>query len=163
MSKVKGEIFDLNKTKLRGNLRRIETAKKKKQRLKNVKNNVYPYGKGYYIRNEKEVDTYTTVTIPEHEEDIYHFERRTETIWTDEGSYDITVPVKIVTGKKIVPERTVRRRIHTEWIPIPERCIHYRLKIKDYRKFANRRIRNSKEVFRNGDYKKAYDIEWQYW
>ena len=50
MSKVKGEIFELNKAKLIHCLRRKETAKKKKSCILKYKMNAYGCQRGYYLK-----------------------------------------------------------------------------------------------------------------
>ena len=78
MSKVKGNIFDLNKTKLRGNLRRIETKKKKHERIKKSQNYIYRFQRGYYAKDWKYISEYELIEVPETYVDTYHIEKITK-------------------------------------------------------------------------------------
>ncbi len=66
MSKVKGEIYDINKRKLIHinkrklihNLRRIETKKKKRSRIIKYRNGEYRCCRGYYLNYDYNIDEY---------------------------------------------------------------------------------------------------------
>ena len=134
MSKVKHIDKAMNKTKLRHNLRRIETAKKKKTRMKNAQADIYPMFIGYVVNDCEWVSKYETIVVPQ----------------------------KIV-GEKIVPEHTERRCVSTELVDIPARLKRCNPGKKQYRKIAQRKMRNTPvtELYQMGQYKKLYDVMWE--
>ena len=165
MSKVKGKIYNINKTKLRHNLRRVETKRKKRERLNNYKNNVYRFMRGYYTKDHEWVGEYETVEVPEQIIDTYHFEWRNELHFDKDGKcYPIKVPVKIIDGKKTIPAHTKRVHKRTKEIEVPTRPVRINTNIKKIRKMAERKIRNynKDELFQGGSYKKIYDVDWEY-
>ena len=166
MSKVKGNIFDLNKTKLRGNLRRIETKKKKAERLKKSKSYIYKFQRGYYAKDWKYVGEYKLVEVPETYVDTYHIEKVLKKEYDNHGTpYYYLVPVRIVDGKKRIPAHTEKVRVNSTYIDIPARPVRINTGIKKYRKLANRKFRrctSKDEIYNGGLYKKFYDIDWEY-
>ena len=165
MSKVKGEIFDLNKTKLRGNLRRVETKKKKNERLRRARANEYGSMRGWCVRDCKYVGEYVLVTIPEHYQETYHFERKEFTIYDENGvPYTYSVPIKVVDGQKFVPAKTRKKKVHSEYVDIEPRPIRINTNLKKYRKMAERKMRNTPidELYNGGLYKKVFDVAWSY-
>ncbi len=59
MSKVKGEIYNINKNKLRHCLRRKESKKKNKSRIIKYQNGAYRCCRGYYLHYDYCNDEYT--------------------------------------------------------------------------------------------------------
>lgn len=164
MSKVKINSSNPNvrKSKLRRNLRRIETAKKKKDRIKKYHQNVYPFMTGYYVRDKRYQRSYETVTIPEKIiEDFVIEDWKYVHGYNDEGRL-ISVYKRVF---KTIPEHDVRKCVSYDEIDIPERPIRINTNLKAYRKIAARKLRRKPidEIYNRGNYKKACEVKWLLW
>ena len=165
MSKVKGNIFDLNKTKLRGNLRRIETKKKKHERIKKSQNYIYRFQRGYYAKDWKYISEYELIEVPETYVDTYHIEKITKKDYDSHGKpYYYDVPVRVVDGQKRIPAHTKKVKTNMTTIDVPVRPVRINTGIKKIRKMANRKVRNTSktELFNGGSYRKIFDVDWTY-
>lgn len=169
MSKVKGEIFDIQKTKLRHNLRRVESKKKERIRRKNYDSNVYGYGTGYFVDTYKRIGIYNIELVPEQKVDMVN------TYWTNEIFHNIdgttyTKPIfhREVIGTKIIPAHYKRRLIRYEYddnYNVLKKC---NSKIKPYRKEAERIVRSKLKnldifVSKGSSYKKLAEVQWTRW
>ena len=164
MSKVKTDL-GIRKNKLKRSLRRMESKRKKMERISFAKDRRYRFMVGYYVRDEKAISEYRMVTIPERQEWRGHFETRIEEMINSDGNlsivkYPIFVKDKLVT----IPEKTVRKRVHVSFEPIPERPIRINTGMKKYRKMAQRKLRRNHKltIFQGSDYKKVAEVYWDY-
>lgn len=167
MSKVNFNHLDcMRKSKLIHSLRRSETQKKKENRIKNCHNRIYSGGRGYYTIDEKIVGEYKLVTIPAHTEEK-------KEVW-----WEHTIVIDESSKRKIedyiphtreytvnVPERTVKKLTNIKTVPIPETLRRIDSGAKYYRKAANKKVRKKypSETFKNTEYKKLAEVEWELW
>lgn len=167
MSKVKGNIYDLNKTKLRGNLRRVETKRKKAERINKYKKNIYRFCRGYYVVDTKDVNEYTTRIVPEKTVEKYHYEKVNDLVRDyDTGLlYRTFYYKKVIDGTKTITAHTEKVIVGYNTVEVPERPVRINTGIKSIRKIANRKFRRcapKDELFNGGSYKKYYDVNWEY-
>lgn len=171
MSKVKGEIFDLNKSKLRHNLRRVETQHKKNSRIKKSNNNAYRrLGKGYWVEDSKYVWTYKTIDVPEETKNITKPIKKVEIIWNEDHTDFIRKErlVWVVVDKKTIPAHTKRVRDDytiEKTTPRVIRCDRKGGYKRFIKKYANKVCRKTlvNEPLNRGVYKKTYDVAWELW
>lgn len=179
MSKV-NFIDGVSREKQTHQNRRIETKKKNRSRREKVKNRALPH---YYWKDEKCVRMYRVYTEPEHEEEVFHYERQSRPVaYVDGKFYFNTFLVKVSDGTVVVPERTRRYSCGFEYVPVDkpylERVDTHSVK-KSHRKTAARRFRrkmnhNIKKICKeelidehnlsNSEkslYKRDYDLWWE--
>ena len=165
MSKVKNGYKNAHeKSKLRRNLRRKETAYKKRDRINKANNNVYSYPCGYYIKDEKRINEYILVDVPETTVNVYDcsFERQIhyEIIDGELYEHEVAVPVHKIIGKKTIPAHKKRKWIGCYYKDVPEIPRRINVTKKYYKKTSNRKVRYSKDNYKRGDYKKVFDLWW---
>ena len=163
MSKVKPE-FGFRKDKLKRNLRRLETLKKKKDRINFSKQGRYRFMIGYYVRKEKPIGHYEWVTIPERTEWKGHFEKRIKKIENTDGTFDyVEFPVYVKDKLVTIPAKTVRKKVNTHYENIPEMPIRINTGLKKYRKAAQRKVRRNSDIaYKGNEYRKAAEVYWEY-
>ena len=164
MSKVKTD-FGIRKNKLKRSLRRMESKRKKQERIFMAKEKRYRFMVGYYVRNEKSIGEYQMVTIPERQEWKGHFETRIEKMVTPDGELSIVkYPVFVKDELVTIPEKRVKRRIHVSFEPIPDRPVRINTGMKKYRKMAQRKLRRNHKLtdYQGSDYKKVAEVYWEY-
>ena len=88
MSKVKTDL-GIRKNKLKRSLRRMESKRKKMERIFMAKEKRYRFMVGYYVRKEKPIGHYEWVTIPERQEWKGHFEKRIKKIENTDGTFEM--------------------------------------------------------------------------
>ena len=163
MSKVKiGYTNAHEKSKLRHQLRRKETMKKKVDRINNCSQ--YLYGNtGYFVKRTKPVGIYKTVVVPEHTEPIkrYVYVQKYDTV----KEVIVKVHEVIIEGYKTIPTQKKRQKVSVEYVETPKILKRVKDDAKSHAKhYANRRVRYAKiKTFNNGSYKKLYDISGLLW
>lgn len=165
MSKVReGYNNPHEKSKMRRNLRRKETVHKKNDRITKAKNGTYGFPKGYYIIDEKLIPEYELVDVPETTSPVYEYsyERIMHTEYIDGEAYEypIIIPIRKYIGDKVIPAHKKRHLIANHFVDIPERPIRINVTKKFYKKYGNRKVRRSNDIYKYGDYKKVYDVAW---
>ena len=165
MSKVKnGYKNPHEKSKLRRNLRRKETIFKKNTRRKNAENNVYHYGRGYYIEHGHFENEYGIVEVPEKKIPIIEYFKE-DYFYYDYDLCDYCwgyVWKERIIGYKIIPSHKKRVKVRSAiWVETPNRLTRVYIDDKKYFKNqSNRKIRRDNKVYQNGEYKKVYDVAW---
>lgn len=162
MSKVKA-VEGIPKSKIIHRNRRIETKKKKNQRIHSCENGEYPYGT-YYVKDENISRTYELKDIPEREAKKGHYEINKIPIYNEHNEIvKYKTSIKYIIDEIIlVPEHSKKCVTSVKYIPLKvpilKRCS---LNKKKYRKIAARRFRrNPIDVSNGSNYKKCYDIKW---
>ena len=166
MSKAKTDL-GIRKEKARHSLRRFETAKKKADRIKKYRQNVYHNAcAGYYVWDSRLVCIHKMATIPEITRERIEFDGEVyiptyDTNGNRTGGYFRPVYKTVQT---VIPEHIAKVVDHVEKIDLPEfprRCSsRYR---KYCRKIAARKIRNAplEEVYNYGQAKKVFSINYE--
>lgn len=169
MSKVKNiDGYDVNKTKLKHNLRRVETKRKKRERIKKAEAGVYPWMKGYSVHDEELIREYEKEIVPETTRPVYHIEWIDVVRYYDGEPERVKYPKYIKVGEEVVPGHVRRKFKGIKKVPVSKRPIRlYAGKIKYWKNLANRKIRRAnydeETTFKKGNYKKFYDLKWLLW
>ena len=155
MSKVKifGDIDKHTKTKLRKSLRRKETAKIKKARLKDNQNTKF------YPKTEVDIKRKVRVIIPEHTKQesyvVYCLKQ------DERGRYYHDPYLRYRTV--VVPESSY---ITTEYLGTKKITPYIKMCDKNDKKFlrkiSNRKVRHYKGDLSHKDYKKVFDLWWTF-
>lgn len=174
MSKIKDVLFGHMKDKARHSLRRMETKKIKRERIRNCRQGIYPFCVGYYIVNGRYEYVYEEKVIPEHTEMQKAYVGCHPVLiknWNEETmewEYEIDkwhpvfhkIPVT-------VPEKRIRKKVSRIYREFPERPKRISTGIKEYRKDASRKLRRiSAEndiLYNRGLYKKLGEVKWLIW
>lgn len=164
MSKVKTD-FGIRKNKLKRSLRRMESKRKKQERIFMAKEKRYRFMVGYYVRKEKPIGHYEWVTIPERTEWKGHFEKRIKKIENMDGTFDyVEFPVYVKDKLVTIPAKMVWTKVNTHYENIPEMPIRINTGMKKYRKMAQRKLRRNHKLtdYQGSDYKKVAEVYWEY-
>ena len=162
MSKVK-TIPGVKKSKLIASLRRKETAKKKRDRIANE--DIYRYGRGYWVREEKRVGHYKIVEVPEHTEVVREYHHKLiKFINADNEVEEKWVSIPTIT-EKIIPARRYKACVGSEYIPVP--AVPRRINTSKIQQFCKkqtaRKVRRKplEEVYENSSYKRLVDLAYE--
>ena len=175
MSKVSDDIKiyfpGVKKEKFRHNLRRKETALKKKERMSFAKNNIYGYGRGYWIKDPK-IWERVKKTYPAHIETKKELiEYRTvinrQDSYEEDENGDLKVRYKRIgiydKKEEYIPEETItigytlkenEREPYLRRINISKRSL---------KKITNRKVRHNNNIGNGSNYKRNYDIALEIW
>lgn len=154
------------KEKDKKRLRRIKNIKKDKKRKENIKNGVYRYGYGWYLKDWRLKYKYKTVEVPAKtviKEEIVGWKPGV-TYYKENGeiySEDILVPIiekRVVT----IPKHNKRIVVSRQYENIEPYLKRINISKKYHKKCSAKKAR--KTDFPDGSgYKKIYDIEWAIW
>lgn len=165
MSKVHG-IDGIPKEKLIHRNRRIETKKKKNQRMRDCRNGTYNYG-SYWVQDETYVREYKQVTIPERKIEKGHYEWKSVPVRDYEGNIEryVSIPSFVIDKIIVIPEHEGKQFKNSYWVPLKSPMLRRSdLRRKKYRKVAARRFRRIDplaDIGNGATYKRYYDIAWE--
>ena len=167
MSKIRG-FSGHEKEKLRHKLRRKESYKKNRDRTEASNQNVYSYGRGYWIKNERREGKKICEVIPAHKESIQKITGYVEKVnyWRDKEGYThrgFTYNSPIYSYETInIPEKMVVKRRWSEYVQIKPYLKRSHTKKKWYKRMAAKAARKT-ELSNGSNYKRAYDLTWALW
>lgn len=165
MSKVHS-IDGIPKQKLIRRNRRIETKKKKNQRMRDCRNGTYNYG-SYWIQEETYCRKYEPVLVPERQVEKGHYEYKSVPVKDMKGEilYYISLPEYIVDKVITIPEHMGKQFVNSYWVSLKSPMLRRSdFSKKKYRKIAARRFRRLDplaDVSNGSNYKRYYDLAWE--
>jgi hypothetical protein len=153
------------KAKIRHSQRRKESSNKKKERIRNSEKLGWFYR--YRLKTKRRGTRHKKVLVPEKREPWGHYETFYAPAFDDDGRIVIGEDSRPVYEKRIrfvtdyeeiIPEHIEIRKCGRYDIPIKPYLIQFHINKKWSRRQAAKRIRNSRELYQRGQYKRKYDL-----